>query len=554
MSDLLEHLLLPRLEGVKKHGERYMACCPTHDDKSPSLSLVRGNDGRVLVHCYAGCEPRNVLAAVGLELKDLFPSGLSQEQRQQYLREKLEKERYFERLVIESGNGAVGNGQELSDDDIARMALAQERIEQLDQQLAALDKPEKSKCRAVLTQASAIKPRGIRWLWPAWIAKGKLTVLAGAGGAGKTTLAIGLAAILTSGGHYPDGSLCTERGNVLIWTSEDDPADTLVPRLMAAGADLSRVHIINGRINHKGEHEPFDPATDFNLLRKAVEALGGASLLILDPVVNLVKGDMHKANDVRRSLQVVVDFAEEHDCAVLGISHFSKGSGGSSPADRVIGSQAFGALARTVLVAAKQEDSEVRVLARAKSNISNDNGGCSYSIEECTVDDGIETTRVRWGDFIDGSAKEILADVERQIDDEPEDDDPAEALRRILSEGPLTGKEAKRLMVENGYTQKQIRTAREKLSVTIDREGFGKNIKSYWSLTSFMPSKLHSCPSSSVGTNEEKGHEWKNEARMEDAADNQKFSKTASTITDGLQDETPLGNSLTTINDNAEYF
>ncbi|SEJ66439.1 AAA domain-containing protein [Azotobacter beijerinckii] len=553
MSDLLKHLL-PRLEGVKQYGESYMARCPAHQDTSPSLSLSRGNDGRVLVHCYAGCETRDVLAAIGLELKDLFPSALSQEQRQQYLRKKLEKERHFEHQVIGAGNGTIANGKDLSDDDIARMALAQEQIELLDQQPAALEKPEKPKWRAVLTQASSIKPRAIRWLWPAWIAKGKLTVLAGAGGAGKTTLAIGLAATITSGGRWPDGGIYTERGNALIWTSEDDSADTLVPRLMAAGADLSRVHIINGRINHEGEREPFDPATDFDLLREAVEALGGASLLILDPVVNLVKGDMHKANDVRRSLQVVVDFAEEHDCAVLGISHFSKGSGGSSPADRVIGSQAFGALARTVLVAAKQEDSEVRVLARAKSNISNDNGGCSYSIEECTVDDGIETTRVRWGDFIEGSAKEILADVERQIDDEPEDDDPAEALRRILSEGPLTGKEAKQLMVENGYTQKQIRTAREKLSVTTTREGFGKDIKSYWSLPSFMPSKPHSCPSSSVGTNGEKGHEWKNEARMEGAADSQKLSKTASTITDSLQDETPLGNSLTTINDNAEYF
>lgn len=516
-------LLLPRLQGVKRYGSRHVAYCPGHKDGTQSLSLSRGNDGRVLLHCYAGCETRDVLAAVGLELKDLFPGGLSQEQRQQYRLEKLEKERHFERLVIEAGNGTVANGQELSDDDVARMALAHERIEQIDRQLAEPKKSEKPtlpKWRAVLTPASTIKPIAIRWLWPAWIAKGKLTVLAGAGGAGKTTLAIGLAATLTSGGRWPDGGICTERGNVLIWTSEDDPADTLVPRLMAAGADLSRVHIIEGRINHEGEREPFDPATDFDLLREAVEAIGGVSLLILDPVVNLVKGDMHKANDVRRSLQVVVDFAEDHGCAVLGISHFSKGSGGSSPADRVIGSQAFGALARTVLVAAKQEDSEVRVLARAKSNISNDNGGCSYSIEECTVGDGIETTRVLWGDFIEGSAREILADVERQMDDEPEDDDPAEALRRILSEGPLTGKEAKRLMVENGYTQKQIRTAREKLSVVTTREGFGKEIKSYWSLPSFVPnspfvpSKLHSCPSSSVGTNGEKGHEWEERAPM----------------------------------------
>lgn len=141
MSDPLEQLLLSRLHGVKKHDERYTALCPAHQDKSPSLSLARGKDGRALVHCHAGCDTRDVLAAVGLELKDLFPENLSREQRQQYRREQLEKERHFERLVIESGNGSLATGKALSDDDIVRMALAQERIDRLEQQLAELDGP-----------------------------------------------------------------------------------------------------------------------------------------------------------------------------------------------------------------------------------------------------------------------------------------------------------------------------------------------------------------------------------------------------------------------------
>ncbi|WP_089169014.1 DUF927 domain-containing protein [Azotobacter chroococcum] len=135
-------LLLSRLQGVRQHGERHVACCPAHQDKSPSLSLSRGQGGRVLVHCHAGCETRDVLAAVGLELKDLFPDNLSREQRQQYRREQLEKERYFERLIVESGNGALAKGTELSGEDVARMALAQERIERLDRQLARPAEPE----------------------------------------------------------------------------------------------------------------------------------------------------------------------------------------------------------------------------------------------------------------------------------------------------------------------------------------------------------------------------------------------------------------------------
>lgn len=334
-----------------------------------------------------------------------------------------------------------------------------------------------------ITSAAAIKPVAIRWLWPGWLAKGKLHILAGAGGTGKTTLLIGLIATITTGGRWPDGSLCSEPGNALIWSSEDDPADTLVPRLAAAGADLNRVHIIQGRTNAQGDADPFDPANDIALLRATANEIGGVSLLMLDPIVSAVKGDMHKANDVRRALQGVVDFAEQNLCAVVGISHFAKGGAGSSPADRVIGSQAFSALARTVLVAAKQEDSDVRVLARAKSNIGTDEGGVSYTIEPCIIGDGIEATRVLWGDAIEGSAREILGDVETTDEERLDDsDDPAEALRRILSAGPLTGKDAKRLMTVNGYTQKQIRNARERLSVVTARSGFGGETVVSWSL------------------------------------------------------------------------
>ncbi|HBP6770495.1 TPA: AAA family ATPase [Pseudomonas aeruginosa] len=319
---------------------------------------------------------------------------------------------------------------------------------------------------------------------------------------------------------------------IYLFCSSRKPSDVRGIRILAAaGADLARVHIIQGRINPQGEVEPFDPASDIDLLRETAEAIGGVSLLMLDPVVSAIKGDMHKANEVRRGLQCVVDFAEAHACAVVGVSHFAKGTAGGSPAERVVGSQAFSALARTVLVAAKQEDSDLRVLARAKSNISVDEGGVSYTIEPATIETEhgpIETTRVLWGDKLEGTARDILGDVESTGEqDNGDDDDPVEALRRILSSGQLTGKEAKRLMADNGYTPKQTRTARERLAVETIREGFGKDIKTYWSLpksggafvpeTPFVPSKPHSCPPYTVGTNGEKGHEWENGAQVSGA-------------------------------------
>ncbi|WP_286790491.1 MULTISPECIES: AAA family ATPase [unclassified Pseudomonas] len=378
----------------------------------------------------------------------------------------------------------------------------------------------KNDWRANAVQAAHITPTAIRWAWPGWLALGKLTILAGAGGAGKTTLTIGLAATMTCSGRWPDGEIFNQRRSVIIWSSEDDPSDTIVPRLMAAGADLNKVYILQGRINGLGESQPFDPAKDIDLLAAELDRIGDVGMIMIDPIVSAVAGDMHRANDVRRALQSLVDLAEQYGCAVLGITHFSKGSAGNSPSERVLGSQAFGALARTVLVAGKQEDSDLRVLARAKSNIAIDSGGCSYSIEECTVGESITTTRVLWGETLEGTAREILAEIERVENDQVDGDDPAEALRRILSEGPLTGKEAKRLMTDNGFTQKQIRTAREKLAVETSREGFGKEIRSYWSLPSFVPKTpfvpfdAHSCPQKSMGTNEEKGHEWEERAPM----------------------------------------
>jgi putative DNA primase/helicase len=391
--------------------------------------------------------------------------------------------------------------------------------------------------RANAIQASQITPTAISWAWPGWLAKGKLIILAGAGGTGKTTLALGFSATMTTAGRWPDGEICRERRSVIMWSSEDDAADTIVPRLIASGADLAKVYILQGRINGLGEIEPFDPAKDIDLLAAELERIGDVGMIIIDPIVSAVAGDMHRANDVRRALQGLVDLAEQYDCAVLGITHFSKGSAGNNPAERVLGSQAFGALARTVLVAAKQEDSDLRVLARAKSNIATDSGGCSYTVEECTVGEDITTTRVLWGDMIEGSAREILADVEHVENDQPDEDDPSDCLHRILKDNPLESNNAKSLMKANGHTEKQIRRAREKLSVVVVRTGSKKDVKSYWSLPNdaddikdvknnehaskeedgdslLVPSNSYSCPHLSVGTSEEKGHELNKGARV----------------------------------------
>ena len=318
-------------------------------------------------------------------------------------------------------------------------------------------------------QGSAIQAQPVTWIWDGYLPSGKLTLLAGAGGTGKSTIAFNLAATITNAGTWPDGTRCGVAGNVLIWSSEDDPADTIKPRLMAVGANENRYGVISGTTDEQGLRSPFDAAYDLEELRLVVSRIGGISLLIIDPIITAVTGDMHKANDVRRSLQSIVDFAAEMNCAVLGITHFAKGTAGKNSAERVIGSQAFAALARMVLVAAKEEESNRRVFTRAKSNNSCDTGGFSYTIEALTLPRGIIATRVIWGEALEGSSRSILSEIEGESSDDS-GNKLAQAkafLLEMLKNGPAPSKELFEHGRESqGITNGTMRRAGEALSIT----------------------------------------------------------------------------------------
>lgn len=331
---------------------------------------------------------------------------------------------------------------------------------------SALDGIAKKQPRIVAPTFAEIEMKPIRWLWFEYLACGKLHILAGAPGTGKTSLAMTLAAIVTTGGRWPDGTRA-QQGNVLVISAEDDCSDTLKPRLLAAGGDPSRVRIIKGRTDENGEVMPFDSATDYDLL---APVLDGVRLIVLDPIVSAVAGDSHKASEVRRALAPWVALAEAHDIAILGISHFGKGSAGRDVTERVIGSQAFGALARVVLATAKDSkaDGELdRLLVRSKSNIGPDGGGYRYGLNLKEIADGVTGQYVAFGDPIEGSARDILASAE---DYEPEVDDEAQGglddiLLDLVSNGPCPALQGINEAKKHGYSATAIRTARERLGI-----------------------------------------------------------------------------------------
>ena len=336
-------------------------------------------------------------------------------------------------------------------------------VEQAHAKLAAIE----SKGRddgVILVNGADLQPMPVAWLWQYWLALGKLHILAGAPGQGKTTIATAVAATLTIGGLFPDGARCTP-GNVLIWSGEDDPADTLLPRLIAAGANKDRVFFVTGsRVN--GEVTTFDPARDMVQLVAAAERIGGVGLLIVDPVVSAVAGDSHKNTEVRRALQPLVDLAAHLNCAVLGISHFSKGGQGQDPTQRVVGSVAFVAVARVVWVAAKvksDDDQDRRILARSKSNIGPDDGGFEYQLEQVEALPGIEASRVAWGKAVAGSARELLTDP--ASDEQSPRDDATEFLRDMLGSGPVPVKTLLEEAKQAGHSWATVRRASDGLLI-----------------------------------------------------------------------------------------
>jgi putative DNA primase/helicase len=308
-----------------------------------------------------------------------------------------------------------------------------------------------------------------------------LTILGGAPGCGKTTIALSLAATVTRGGTWPDGSQCRHSGDVLVWSGED-AQPVLAARLAASSADLSRVHFVDG-VTGDSEDTGFDPGRDMPLLEAAMQRLPSApKLLIVDPIVSAVAGDSHKSAEVRRALQPVVDLARRLGCAVVGITQFSKGTAGRDPVERITGSLAFAALARLVLVAAKvkpepgdDESEPRRVLVRAKSNIGPDDGGFAYTLDRVEVAPDVEGQRVIWGGRLQGTAREVLADAEAEPDADDEGArDCAGWLRELLHDGPVSAREVKRCADEAGYAWRSVQRAMRPAGVDSRRTGFGK--------------------------------------------------------------------------------
>ncbi len=236
---------------------------------------------------------------------------------------------------------------------------------------------------------------------------------------------------------------------------------------------------MKGTHDEDGKLRPFNPSTDLpGLMLAAKDIPGGIDLLIVDPIASVIGGKIDNSNNAghREKLQPLVDFAEEMACAVIGVTHFTKGTIGKEPIDRVTGSLAFGAVARIVLVATKNkaEDPE-RMLIMAKNNLGPTLGGFGFSIIGAPLmeDERIKATRVLWGEHLEGTARDLLAEAEDSGKDETGKAASAQAfLSAALKDGERAQTDVTAEGAELGFSSTRLFRASVKIGVIKRKEMF----------------------------------------------------------------------------------
>lgn len=235
---------------------------------------------------------------------------------------------------------------------------------------------EKQNVELKLIHMEDVVSKEVKWLWYPYIPYGKITIIEGDPGEGKTTLVLKLAAALSRGLPLPcDDNREREPIHIIYQTAEDGIDDTIKPRLEKAGADCSMIRVID-------ETEKELSMTDDRLEQAIVET--GARLVILDPIQAYIgaKIDMHRANEIRPVLKHLGMIAEKYNCAIVLIGHMNKAAGSKSTY-RGLGSIDIQATARSVLLVARLRDkSNIRIMAHDKSSLAPTGDSIGFEMTE----------------------------------------------------------------------------------------------------------------------------------------------------------------------------
>ena len=345
------------------------------------------------------------------------------------------------------------------DDDAIRAA-----VEGLANAAAPIDPTEATATAVpVLVCVADVQPEPVRWLWPDRVALGKLTLIAGDPGLGKSLITLDMAARVSGGTAWPDAQDTPNvAGGVVLLSAEDDVADTIRPRLDAGGADVSRIVVLQA-VKHRDPDTgaelpaPFCLATDLPALGLAIERVADCRLVVIDPITAyLGRIDSHKNAELRAVLGPVAELAGRHRIAVVAVTHLRKAEGPAMY--RAMGSLAFTAAARAVWAVTKDRDNPGRRLVLpVKNNLAADVLGLAYTIEP-TGAHGAPV--VLWGaEPVNVSADDALATEHGDADGHTDREQAADWLRDALADGPVRSTALFAEAKENGIAQKTARRA-----------------------------------------------------------------------------------------------
>ena len=290
----------------------------------------------------------------------------------------------------------------------------------------------------------------VKWLLYPFIPLGKITILQGDPGEGKTTLALQIIAALTTGKPVWEGAPPMEPVNVIYQTAEDGLSDTIKPRLVAAGADCARVMVI--------DYSDRVLTLDDDRLEQAIEQTG-ARLVVLDPIQGYIGAsvDMHRANEVRPVLKRLSLMAERTQCAVILIGHMNKTQGLKS-GYRGLGSIDFRASARSVLIVGRLKSGDtLRIVAQDKNSLAPEGAAIAFELHP---EHGFQ-----WKGFCDATVDNILNGTGQvqtktmQMEDE---------LRRFLTQ-PRPAEEVLALAKQLGISERTLKIAKRNLGILSER-------------------------------------------------------------------------------------
>ena len=314
-----------------------------------------------------------------------------------------------------------------------------------------------------------VQPENISWLWFPYIAKRKLTLVSGEEGLGKSWLTCAFAAAVSTGAGFPPNFERFDPGNVLMLSAEDGLADTIKPRLVSCGADTNRIFAPDEVIS-------FD---EKGLLRLEMYIAETAPVLVtVDPLFAYTPGkvDVNSANQSRSISSVLAKIAEKYDCAILLVRHIGKSKGFGDPRAAGLGSIDWRAAVRSELLVGKNPDNEQeRAIVHTKSNLAEFGASIGFQIQS-----SLRGARLEWTGTSSMTAACILSTLK---DEEARADQNHSVgfLREILGDGAKPAKEVKKQASENGLTEQNLRTARNKLQVVVRKQADSfKQSEHFW--------------------------------------------------------------------------